>query len=418
MLIPVLSLLLVCTIVRPAAGQDPLEDRARHIQNLFSADPKGFDTVFSDYFLSQIPPTQLTQIFTQFYSQYGKVTEFQRDTLQGPLAAKYGYVFEKGYRVPVSISLNAKAPHLIEGLWLGQPTKLATSLADVVNQLKQLKGVTSLHVSKGGQPIIAHNADRWLAIGSAFKLYVLKALMEDIARGKRLWSDVVELRERSLPSGVMQRWPVGSPVTLHTLALMMISISDNTATDQLMEVLGHAAIEAPFYLSSHSEARRNIPFLKTDDMFKLKALDELRRRYLAGDTDERRALLSSDTQTITLENFPSMDRPLFIDTLEWFASAEVLSSLMMQLRDLASSNKEAAKGLEILSINPGLAFSEKKWETIAYKGGSEMGVLNLTFLLKSRAGEWYTLVATWNDPQAPLREDEFFALVQRTIELL
>ena len=38
----------------------------------------------------------------------------------------------------------------------------------------------------------------------------------------------------SLPSGITQSWPAGSPVTLQTLATLMISISDNTATDTLV----------------------------------------------------------------------------------------------------------------------------------------------------------------------------------------
>ena len=80
-------------------------------------------------------------------------------------------------------------------------------------------------------------------MGSAFKLGVLKALKEQIAGGRHSWDEVAELTapDLSLPSGIIQGWPMGAPLTLHSLAALMISISDNTATDVLMRVVGRAA---------------------------------------------------------------------------------------------------------------------------------------------------------------------------------
>ncbi|NMB11632.1 MAG: serine hydrolase [Firmicutes bacterium] len=53
-------------------------------------------------------------------------------------------------------------------------------------------------------------------------------------------SSVIELKSDyiSLPSGMLQEWPVGSPITLHTLASLMSSISNNTATNALIDVEG------------------------------------------------------------------------------------------------------------------------------------------------------------------------------------
>ncbi len=80
------------------------------------------------------------------------------------------------------------------------------------------------------------------AIGSAFKLYVLSTLSREIAARRRSWNDVVPLDQRSYPSGILQDWPQGTPMTLQTLATLMIAISDNTATDQLAAT-SHAAPE-------------------------------------------------------------------------------------------------------------------------------------------------------------------------------
>ncbi|TGD67441.1 hypothetical protein EYC08_01910 [Tabrizicola sp. WMC-M-20] len=70
--------------------------------------------------------------------------------------------------------------------------------------------------------------------------------------GQRDWADVVRLDSHhiSLPSGLMQDWPVGSSVTLHTAALLMIAESDNTATDLLIDLLGRDRIAARLGLAT------------------------------------------------------------------------------------------------------------------------------------------------------------------------
>src|SRR5215472_9459217 len=110
----------------------------------------------------------------------------------------------------------------------------------------------------------AIEADTALAVGSTFKLAALATLRSDVDKKKRSWKDVVELRPeaKSLPSGVLQDWPDHAPLTLYTLAALMISQSDNTATDALIGLLGREKVEA--------FASRNKPYLTTREMFVLK----------------------------------------------------------------------------------------------------------------------------------------------------
>src|SRR5205085_7243909 len=113
-------------------------------------------------------------------------------------------------------------------------------------QMSTLAPEASYLVTKNGEALYSLNPDTALAVGSAFKLGVLKALKDQIDAGTRKWSDVVELQasDISLPSGTLQIWPVGSPFTLHTLAGLMISISDNTAADMLLKLVGRDKVEA------------------------------------------------------------------------------------------------------------------------------------------------------------------------------
>ena len=49
----------------------------------------------------------------------------------------------------------------------------------------------------GKKPTVlaSYNAEERLAIGSTFKVYILGALLKDIADGKRKWEDVVALKK-------------------------------------------------------------------------------------------------------------------------------------------------------------------------------------------------------------------------------
>ena len=127
----------------------------------------------------------------------------------------------------------------------------------------RLPGQTSIAVARLGEgaPVMlaGHEPDRALAIGSTFKLFILAELSRQIRAGERRWSDVVPLDRRSIPSGMLQNWPPGSPLTLHSLAALMISISDNSATDVLLRTLGRGNVERMMTTLGVAAAERNRP---------------------------------------------------------------------------------------------------------------------------------------------------------------
>ena len=49
------------------------------------------------------------------------------------------------------------------------------------------------------------------------------------------------------------------------------------------------------------------------------------------------------------------------------------------------------------------------WDRVAYKGGSEPGVLNLTTWVSQGKHE-HCISATWNDDHQPLNDERFIAL--------
>ena len=103
-----------------------------------------------------------------------------------------------------------------------------------------------------------------------------------------------------------------------------------------------------------------------------------------------------------------------IDTVEWFASASDLVRVMDWLRLHADATAKA-----ILAISGGLPQQARAALHYAgFKGGSEPGVANLTYLVQTRSGAWYAVSAGWNNPAAPVDANRLAGLAARAIQLL
>ncbi|MDZ8257484.1 serine hydrolase [Nostoc sp. ChiQUE01b] len=340
---------------------------------------------FAPEFLAQVPIEQVRRVIDGVKSQLGTYEGVQNN------AKDYLVIFSQA-SVPTKIALNSKGQ--ISGLLFEPPQAKVISLEEAANKFKALPGKVSFLVQEGKTIQAALNTKIPLAVGSAFKLAVLKALKSEIASGKQTWKDVVQLQPswKSLPSGMLQTWPDGAYLTVETLAALMISLSDNTATDILINLLGRQPIELV--------SPRNRPFLTTRELFILKGYRnrDFLKRYRTSNEAQRREILKE------LSNKPLPDvnefeggNPVALD-VEWFFTAEELCGLMEEVADLP-----------LMSINPGVA-KAKDWQRVAFKGGSESGVLNMTTWLQGKNGKNYCVVATWNNSDASIEESKFVAL--------
>jgi hypothetical protein len=234
---------------------------------------------FTPTFLAAVPLAQVKAILLENQQDLG---QFQR--LEGS-GSEFKLQFERG-EAEVLIVLTPEGQ--IAGLRL-MPVAAVANLEAAIALFQQLPGQVSVLVRENGQTKAALNPQQPLAIGSAFKLTVLDALQRQVQAGQRRWGDVIPLRAEamSLPSGVLHTWPVGSQLTLESLAALMISQSDNTATDHLMQLVGTPALEA-------IAPARVRPFLTTRQLFILKtpANAALLQRYQAATPAQRQQLLS------------------------------------------------------------------------------------------------------------------------------
>jgi beta-lactamase class A len=263
-----------------------------------------------------------------------------------------------------------------------------------------------------------------LAVGSASNLCILGALAEMIRAGDAFWDQPLAIKDdlKSLPGGQMQLETEATEFPLSRYAELMISVSDNTAADHLMAFMGRPRVED--YVRAHSAPDpRNVPVLSTMEMFKLKLGPDpsLAGRYAAADERTRRNMLAEGGEVAaTIPSFAAAAAwraPQEIDRVEWFLTTAELAGVMADLHRL-----EQQPGMEplrtILRENPGLSFDRERWTSVAYKGGSEPGVLNMTWLLERDDGRMFALAITWNDPKEPVELARLAELAGAAVRLL
>ncbi|MBC8125489.1 MAG: serine hydrolase [Candidatus Kapabacteria bacterium] len=418
-----LSALVLCVSFVSASAQAQVERRLADICSILGGQPMQFDTVFTSDFLRQVPQMQLTVLVQQLTKESGGCSSTRIVESQSPFSAKAEALTVNGYTIPISISVTAQPPHRIEGLFFKAPVKASASLTEVLADLKALAGSTSFFAKNltTGAVLASSDTTSYLPIGSSFKLYVLGELVRSIARGEHRWDEVVVLDSSrySFPSGILQTWPHGSPVTLHTLASQMISISDNTATDILLNHLGERAVQNIQRQMGHSKPELNDPFLSTRQLFFLKFSDNGKRaiEYATLDARGRAQLLRTIETSVSKNDVDFVESTVLPDKVEWFARTPDLVRAMDWLH-LQAKNQKVEPLLGVLGINPGLDINRKVWSFVGYKGGSETGVLNMTFLLQHNNGHWYALSASWMRTDSDVELVSFSGLIERAIQLL
>jgi hypothetical protein len=158
--------------------------------------------MFAPSFLAQVPAPKLTEIFSDYFSKLGRCTQAKQTASLSAYAGRFDFIFEKGSSVSATLAIDSDEPRLLNGLLLGIPIRNSATLDEVVSELKTLPGETSLLITRlgkdGSRPILAYNADREMAIGSAFKLYILIELVREVGARERKWTDVVPLDGKML----------------------------------------------------------------------------------------------------------------------------------------------------------------------------------------------------------------------------
>jgi beta-lactamase class A len=122
----------------------------------------------------------------------------------------------------------------------------ADSLADRVAALtKPFEGTVVLYAKnlKTGQDL-AIGADTKVRTASTIKLPILCALESLVAQGKLRWDERIVLKpdDKVTGSGVLGSLADGTDLTVRNLAILMIIVSDNTATNLILDRISADAV--------------------------------------------------------------------------------------------------------------------------------------------------------------------------------
>ncbi|SEO52155.1 serine hydrolase [Amycolatopsis saalfeldensis] len=289
------------------------------------------------------------------------------------------------------LTVHVDAAGLVHDLRLTPDEAKPASWTEIDTQLAGLGTRVSFaaaEIDPDGRCRIVHGVDAETRrpIGSAFKLYVLGALAQAVAEGRASWDEPLAIRDewKSLPSGTMQNRPAGASFPLSEFADLMISISDNTATDHLIHRLGRDAVQRQVSLFGHRQPRANVPFLTTKAFFRLKAASETARaQYLALHQQDERAAAVLELERLPLPDVrETWPQPRDIDQIEWFASPADICRAYAGLLRLDQPGVHHA-----LSRNDdGLNLDVSQFPAVWYKGGSEPGVVTLHYLARTADG--------------------------------
>ncbi len=394
----------------------PLEARAQDIL-LVLKEAGHEEDVFASSFLRVIPTGQIRDIANSLKRQNGAVTGIEKIDLRGPNAGVISIGYARAV-VILNISIEPESPSKVIGLLVAAVNTRDDSSARIAAEFSALSGKAALLVQRldaEEAPILAIDPDAEQAIGSSFKLWILAEAARAVANRERRWTDVIPLGPPSLPSGMTQAWPKSAPMTLHSLATLMISISDNTASDTLLFAFGREHVSRMLTTIGHAAPSRTLPLLSTIEAFALK-MDfnaDLRRAVQAGGA----AVLDRNILRLgisSIDNSQLAGSPRYIDAVEWFASPADMARTLDWLR--LNAGKEA---LAILAVNPGLGkTAAERFSYLGYKGGSETGVVAMNFLVRTKFGAWYAVAGSWNNPIAAVDEQKFEALMSRALKLI
>jgi len=347
-------------------------------------------------FAAQVPGAMLRLVLAQLHTQLSPLTLRTLQVAPDGLSARGILDSRESGPFSVSLVLEPAGENRMAGLLFAPAPEADLQAPDTWDELTPLLADVApdhtLFVAEvvDGEcvPVQGVRQADAFPLGSAFKLYVLHALAAQIIAGQHTWTETLPIQDelRSLPSGTMQNDPVGATWELAHYARQMISISDNTATDHLMTLVGEEAIQQALVATENSAIERMQPFLTTRDMFILKGAPESSlQSWLDAPDEAARRALHDTLQTMTTAGVRPWTAPRAVDSVEWFASGEDLCDLMVSLHHLAEGGAGQTVR-DILSVNPGIPQPPGRWNYLAYKGGSEPGVLHLNWYAERADG--------------------------------
>jgi beta-lactamase class A len=122
--------------------------------------------------------------------------------------------------------------------------RLTETLDEVLDRLDEVEfGISLLHVDTGYR--YERNADSYYPLASIVKMPILFETLAQVDDALLDLGERIQLsaERKRLPSGILVALDDGLEPTLRDLLVLMVIVSDNTATDMVLERIGIASVE-------------------------------------------------------------------------------------------------------------------------------------------------------------------------------
>ena len=116
----------------------------------------------------------------------------------------------------------------------------------IAAEIASYDGKLSVYVNDFKGNVIAIGADEKFETASTIKTYILATLYHQVELGKASLEDMLEYKKEHFVdgSGVIRSLDFGATLTAHNVATLMIIVSDNIATNMMIDYLGIDTINA------------------------------------------------------------------------------------------------------------------------------------------------------------------------------
>lgn len=407
--------------------ESPLDTRMEWVADVLTAgtiEPAEYEANFTTEFTDNVPYEEFNAVVGQISAtgETWSVGEFEeRDGLNGTALIEG----DEGVTVRADMTLELVVPYRISGLLIqpSEPPALENppqTYAEAGERLSDHGTVeAAVFAVEGGActPVFETGSSGPVPVGSAIKLYVLAAVADAVETGELGWDTEIPIQDelKSIPTGTLQDEEAGTIYSVRQFAEAMISFSDNTATDHLIDLVGRSAVEEALGAYGMTDPSLNIPFMDTLDLAALKVgpASGLATQWLEADQEGRRALLEQ-VSDITPSDIPVAEftEPVLPDQIEWFATTADMC------RVLAALYAKGEPLTQILTINPGIPDEGGNFETVAFKGGSEPGLISMNWLVEMGDGRRFVLSSSVLNPESTVDELEVTLLLGAMRDLI
>lgn len=140
----------------------------------------------------------------------------------------------------VSISRGARVSHRAARVTVTVTTSVAREIDDIWRERLARVPFASWQVRLGDEVITQEAPERVFSAASMLKTPLAALIFEDIMSSQRQWSDAVQVEEvmRAPGDGLLSGMKLPRILALDEAVTLMIAVSDNTATNAVIDVLG------------------------------------------------------------------------------------------------------------------------------------------------------------------------------------